>query len=1560
VRSSPEAFWDRFRPSADRAVLGWNFAGQSSHQDALTLARRGILEEVGARVANWRTPLGDENVPLGLVGLFREHRKELDGLGRFFNGADDEALAWAYGQALRDRARPVKSEPNRESVQAAVRFFQTSPEAQEALGAYAGRKAHLWDSHIQPEEHMLRSAELFSQRGYNLIGELNQALKANGGDWGAAFKEVIQGPWGRQYAAFFTGNQRDVTETTLMLEYVPRRLNEGLGSVGIPGTHSSLGLPDRDLLSGGSILGNLFLKRVLPVGVGYELYRYLDYKGEELGTGGPSDLYANVRSHLADARAHLVGKRILGVRRELLPGLEKWLPERDPEEEKEFREGGYEPVRKGRFWLMGSRSQFQGDKVSYFLPAADKVARSHWQGAENVDTNTADYWSHSLLPLPENLFLGPLSHFLDLSWWERKHASGPNAERPYPVSSPLVDPNTLHGPFINAILGPLLKPQEVYYPEYVPRSAGGTATREDLRRINEGLKRGADRDGIQALVGGAGTGGGYTGEYGYTGLGSPGVVGPRGRGPIAAIGQVSPGGEIGIENLPSGGGGRSAGHGGGSGGPTPVGWGTGPGHTQRLTRRELTQINEQLKAGMGGGTPRSAATVARLSAQKGVWADEDLDLINPQSGTVAGANALLDAAGLYGYLIEQVAPAEQHGLVLPNAQEALGYNRRFYELELGGLGGELSEIGRRFLPRKKRVEGNWNPVPNHSASWLPDGSYFLDFHHGDPFAAVPRGELRLPGAAYERLHPDLKVMQSRASSLGRSVEEIMQGMLFLQEPLDRFGQEVTQTGDAIHLILQRRWKRMGVLLGAEDRIYDAQEGISGHYDAILRTVAGPALTDIKTVSAKRYAQAQKEGAFEEHATQVTWYMHETGLRNAFITYVNRDALKTGRVESFLAPVTYDEHRLQRALSKVQDARQRLQSLVQRGTIDRGDLYDPITRFEVLSDVAPYSENYAQLREYLTEQHKGGELSEAENTRFQAAKKRAMLQKHRVETYPYRFAHAAVEQQVFTVENILDPNTIQVKESDHPLRLAGLRASAVRVEEEWGQTPAGMTPAEWMFRHYGITRGSRITALTDADSQHQVTDDTLQTMHAVLMRDGRNVNYDLIQRGVGTEKETDWSATGVHARFTPGELKAGAIWEGLAHLNTPYNNKLLRVRSPLEELERGIVYGKNTGTWSHPFRDYLWPSIESFAARDMLAGGIGLGMFLQFFARTREAKVATVIGGAALGGALSLLREVDELSGSVWKPARTQKREDLEEYWDVLKYVKFRGLTSQEDRAARATEGVNVERLTRELHARGQTRKRRRNWLERQKRALLLHGGRDEHGEELAGIQDELDHLSETPGSLRLGPHATKALLYRQLFQSTLYGIDPGETPFKNVFSAFPKYKRELIQGWIDHSDPHERRRIFQLLPDAERRVLGRQLGIDPKQLPERAKLRDFFKRHPLPGADWAGWQPDVDLEALRMRAIRAEGLDPMESGIFDLQVDEAEQVTGVVPVPTLRGGSRDIQQTLNQLLSGRGLKNVRVLVDARPHGGDRDRVEIHMDVQHRREEELRRALQLHG
>ena len=84
-----------------------------------------------------------------------------------------------------------------------------------------------------------------------------------------------------------------------------------------------------------------------------------------------------------------------------------------------------------------------------------------------------------------------------------------------------------------------------------------------------------------------------------------------------------------------------------------------------------------------------------------------------------------------------------------------GAQRDYYDRNLGGLLG-ATEFFRRFVPNDQGYR-NLNPLANRMPDWLPgkrsvfqgDRESFIDFHTGDAFTKLEKGEMRLPGSGWE-------------------------------------------------------------------------------------------------------------------------------------------------------------------------------------------------------------------------------------------------------------------------------------------------------------------------------------------------------------------------------------------------------------------------------------------------------------------------------------------------------------------------------------------------------------------------------------------------------------------------------------------------------------------------------------------------------------------------------------------------------------------------------------------------------------------------------------------
>ena len=95
---------------------------------------------------------------------------------------------------------------------------------------------------------------------------------------------------------------------------------------------------------------------------------------------------------------------------------------------------------------------------------------------------------------------------------------------------------------------------------------------------------------------------------------------------------------------------------------------------------------------------------------------------------------------------------------LATSGDIASHTRKYWDLNLGG-GLGMTELYRRLYPHRQNQIPLYNPIPNAFANvdWLPGaGDRSINFKIGDPFAAIPEGDLRLPGRGYAALNPEVK------------------------------------------------------------------------------------------------------------------------------------------------------------------------------------------------------------------------------------------------------------------------------------------------------------------------------------------------------------------------------------------------------------------------------------------------------------------------------------------------------------------------------------------------------------------------------------------------------------------------------------------------------------------------------------------------------------------------------------------------------------------------------------------------------------------------------------
>lgn len=631
-------------------------------------------------------------------------------------------------------------------------------------------------------------------------------------------------------------------------------------------------------------------------------------------------------------------------------------------------------------------------------------------------------------------------------------------------------------------------------------------------------------------------------------------------------------------------------------------------------------------------------------------------------------------------------------------------------------------------------------------------------------------------------------------------------------------------------------------------------------------------------------------------------------------------------------------------------------------------YGAFDRFKILADVAPYSNEYGFWKRQVSFMRANGELSPEEAAEASTIRDQVSARKDKYHYYPYKYKYAKTNMETVHVTHVLDAETFLTQEHpNNPIKLAGV------------QIPSDAANAqEWLYKQ--IHEGAALKIRVDADPLFQVRDDTMNTIRAVVYSNGgddlpfyqtqkgQSINQILVNKDFGDEKRVtkapDNTAVGTAAFHDQAEITVGKIWENTVHNlgNIPIlgvvADKFIQVKSPLELYKKNELYGKSWRPWYEPWSGWIEPMIQTAASKNPLlatAQGVGIGWL---FGKAGVGKRwGMVVGGAVMGGAAAM-RSLDEAFGRslpggdnyAWIPERRQKERDINEYFDILKYVKFKGLYERASLLAKQKEDIDLDKILEHSDARGDKNKKERDALTTMKKWLSIQkklGYYDEETlqEQIDKARNRLGEIDGDRGQYALGPYAMQAMQYRAEYESTLYGADPNGD-MTQIFRALPAKDRQFFTQFMTAA-PEERTEILKIIPKNERKFFQAKWGLETDKDPN---LSEYFMTHNLPGAGWAGWRPDVSLDSVKLKVVKNEGMEPTEFGMWgdDEKRAEASPVEAVNP---FRPSMSLDPFRLEKVLRGAGLHDVNVTLQVAPTRGP-NQLKVAMDVMQDRTKDL--------
>lgn len=1234
-----------------------------------------------------------------------------------------------------------------------------------------------------------------------------------------------------------------------------------------------------------------------------------------------------------------------------LPGIYQLGLGQTAEEREDYIENGYDPIRKGRWWGSGN-TPFTGGKIEYWRPNIYRRVQADVEFSDSKYGSRQEYFNNTWYPNLVNP-LAPINHFiLDRNHYDKKHYY----DRPYLQTSPEGENMPLFGPLFSSTIGRVINPPQKMHLEYWNQGfqvnpadeAPSTLLTEgklykepfsnhkhDIHVYNQMEQQAATANAIyqQGLSASAYqakqvVSKSYIENAGIT-FQQRSILPTRTYDRYNTPYEVysTPSGMLNVVDVPD-----------------ELNLYNVNEDLQRWSLNKVLGVNQRVE-------------VSDISGP-GVPIGNDNPIVDNAFvyGIGEQYNWLGEIAGLKGFALQQFVTghANENARIIESSGYAYGFSNNFWEENMGGLGANMSEIIRRFIPKRNNNTEYVNPIRNTMPSWMPGSNYFTDFKHGDPYSKIMNGEERLPGEGYERLHniKGLMDFQIGSSSIGYDQATIVKHML-KQDIVDTgFEIDSQQIGNEIHSILQNAWKQTGFAFSTDGEIRDTRNGIYGKYDAMVHDFNSPTgvgLIDIKTTDADTLNKIRLTGRpMDHHHRQVNYYLWATQNEQSrgYIHYVDKDNLNN----SYTVGFDYSRDLLEDTLNNVYEARETIRDAVDKGIIGRGELYSPLDQYRILADVAPYSQEFKDAGVRLA----SVKLTPEEQEEASQIRERVTAQKEPLRVYDYKFQTSNLKTETVTVAKVIDNNTIVTREygKQHAIKFAGINVSMSN-SEMYDEERTKNDAAASEIKKY-IRPGKRITISYDADPRNKYSNDSTRSIRAVITSNGTNVNRRLLEKDMATEKEDDDSPAAIHARYTKGEIAFGSAMETVTHKivgRIPFvGSKMMQVRSPYESYRQREVYGKDFQSWNNPIRDILIPHVESNIADNSLGGlgGIITGAFIGSLFGAKNNNFGKIVG-AVVGATIPAVGKLAFIAGTDserdWRPKRRRDQEELNEYVDTLKYVKNMRLYEQYKTKAMKEDHFDVDKFMGSKEAMGVENKLKQKELNDYKRKVKLDFkhrdnynfkyGKPKYVESgmskeqvVSAINQEIGEIQSQRKVTKIPINALKAIEYKQAADQTMYGYNPGDS-LVNIMTALPKKDRQYFKHFMDAPE-EEKEKILRIAPSYMRRALQASWG---KTVDKKPTLNEYFMTHGLPDASWIGWDESTNMDDVKVKLVHQNKLDPGEFDIWDDNEEQADAVN--IPIPNIdaRNSGRQTQMKLQQILGQSGYNDVQVMYMNGHYGG---------------------------
>lgn len=347
---------------------------------------------------------------------------------------------------------------------------------------------------------------------------------------------------------------------------------------------------------------------------------------------------------------------------------------------------------------------------------------------------------------------------------------------------------------------------------------------------------------------------------------------------------------------------------------------------------------------------------------------------------------------------------------------------------------------------------------------------------------------------------------------------------------------------------------------------------------------------------------------------------------------------------------------------------------------------------------------------------------------------------------------------------------------------------------------------------------------------------------------------------------------------------------------------------------GLV-GSNLAVAAHVFTGG-----NNFAEQAFEGGDLGWKLAKFFGAESKYGKAAGAVAGTMFASAIRVIRGNEE-----WKPERTKKRWAMEDYFDRLTYLKYKGLYEEAAKRAKDEEGFDVEKYVKESKEADDKAKKKQEYYQSLK-DRLKRNSRNQPLQKayLKLLSKEKNAVEEDKVIQNVGQWGRTAMLYRKAMNSTMYGLNE-DSSWGEMVSALPQNDREFFMEFVKEKDPDKRQKILDTVSPQLKKALQMAWKMD---LDEEETNEEYFTKHKLPDYKWAGWRPDVDMQGIEAKTIKNEGATLSDYGLYESTLDtpSANLFGDDLKFSNYSESKGTVEDNLKYILKGQGLKDVDIKV----------------------------------